>query len=48
MFKEECYAKEQMKLAGCRCVLLWFIPMVIGWCSSEVISVGCLNICLSD
>jgi len=47
-FKEECYAKELMKLAGCRCVLLWYISMVIEWYSSEVILVRCLNICLSD
>jgi len=24
MFKEECYTKELMKLAGCLCVLLWY------------------------
>jgi len=23
-------------------------PMVIEWCSSEVILAGCMNICLSD
>jgi len=37
-----------MKLAGCRCVLLCYIHMVIEWCSSEVILAGCVNICLSD
>jgi len=37
-----------MKLAGWRCVLLWYIHMVIEWCSSEVTLVGCLNICLPD
>jgi len=47
-FREECYAKELMKLAGWRCILLWYIPTVIEWCSSEVISASCVNICLSD
>jgi len=47
-FKEECYAKELMKLAGFRCVLLWYIPMVTEWCSSEVILAGCVKICSSD
>jgi len=47
-FNEECYAKELMKLTGCRCALLWYIPMVIEWCSGEVISAGRVNICLSD
>jgi len=47
LFKDECYAKELMKLAGSRCVSLWYIPMVIEWCSSEVILAGCVNICLS-
>jgi len=28
-FREECYAKELMKLAGCGYVLLWCIHMVI-------------------
>jgi len=37
-----------MKLAGCLCFFLWYIPMVIEWCSNEVISAGCVNICLSD
>jgi len=37
-----------MKLAGWRCVLLWYIYMVIEWCSSEVILADCVNICLSD
>jgi len=23
-FKEKCYAKELMKLAGCPCVLFWY------------------------
>jgi len=35
-----------MKLAGCQCVLLWYIPMVIEWCSGEVILSGWVNIFL--
>jgi len=37
--KKNVTQRGLMKLAGCRCVLLWYFPMVMEWCSGEVISV---------
>jgi len=48
--KANAMQRRLMMLAGCRWEFCFDtnIHMVMEWCSSEVVLVGCLNICLPD